>query len=58
MKKGTKFCNSMVLNLILVFNLLNFLKYRDEMKQAKQILMFFHDRRHSHQMESTIKVVL
>ena len=58
MKKGTKFCNSMVLNLILVFNLLNFLKYQDEMKQAKQILMFFHDRRHSHQMESTIKVVL
>ena len=50
MKKGTKFCNSRVLNLILhvVFNLLNFLKYGDEMKQAKHILMFFHDRKHSH----------
>ena len=58
-KKGTKFCNSRVLNLILhvVFNLLNFLKYRDEMKQAKHILMFFHDRKHSHWMESTSKAV-
>ena len=59
MKKATKFCNSSFLNLILhvVFNLLNFLKYRDEMKQAKHILMFFHDRKHSHRMESTSKAV-
>ena len=37
MKKGFKFRDSSILNLILVLNLLNFLKYRDEMKQAECI---------------------
>ena len=38
MKKGIKFRDSSVLNLILFFNLLNFLKYRVKMKQEKPIL--------------------
>ena len=55
MKKYIKFRDSSVLNLILVFNPVNVLKYRDKMKQAKRILTFFHTRRHSHGMERTSK---
>ena len=40
MKKGIKFLGSSVLNLILFFNLLNILKCRDKMKQAKRIRYF------------------
>ena len=55
MKKGIKFRDSRVLNLILFFNPLNFLKYREKIKQAKCILMLFHKRRHSYGMEFTSK---
>ena len=41
MKKGIKFRDSSVLNLNLVFNLLNILKYQHKMKQAKCILTLF-----------------
>ena len=53
MKKDIKFRDSSVFNLILVFNPLNCLKYRDKMKQAKRILTLFHNRRNSHGMVRT-----
>ena len=56
MKKGIKFRDSSVLNLILFFfNPLNILKYRDKMKEAKRVLTLFQYRRHSHGMERTSK---
>ena len=36
MKKGIQLRDSSVLKLTVVFNLLNFLKYRDNLKQAKR----------------------
>ena len=53
MKKGIKFCDESVLNLILFFKRLNFLKYRDKMKQEKRKLTLFYNRRHSQGMELT-----
>ena len=50
MKKGIKFCDESVLNLILFFKRLNFLKYRDKMKQEKRILTLF-----SFTTEGTVK---
>ena len=41
MKKGIKFCDETVLNLILFFKRLNVLKYRDKMKQEKHKLTLF-----------------
>ena len=56
MKKGIKFRDSSVLNLILFFfNPLNILRYRDNMKEAKRTLTLFHYRRHRHGMERTSK---
>ena len=56
MKKGIKFRDSSVLNLILFFfNPLNILKYRDKMKEAKRVLTLFQYGRHSHGMERTSK---
>ena len=54
MKRGIKFRDSSFLNLILAFSLLNFLKYRGKIIQAKRILTLFHNRRHSG-MERTNK---
>ena len=53
MKKGIKFCEETVLNLILFFKRLNVLKYRDKMKQEKCKLTLFYNRRHSQGMELT-----
>ena len=53
MKKGIKFCDESVLNLILFFKRLNFLKYRDKMKQEKRKLTLFYNRVHSQGMELT-----
>ena len=41
MKKGIRFCDWSVLDVILFFKRLNFLKYRDKMKQEKRKLTVF-----------------
>ena len=53
MKKGIKFCDESVLNLILFFKRLKVLKYRDKMKQEKRKLTLFYNRVHSQGMELT-----
>ena len=59
MKKGIKFRDSSVLNLILFFfNPLNILKYRDKMKEAKRVLTLFQYGRHGRYLWTDIPCTL
>lgn len=59
MKKNNNFCDSSILNLILLFNCLTFLNYQDKLERAKHscILTSFHNRRNQSEWNLPVKPV-